>query len=144
MTDTTAVLTMAEVFRARAASYRQAAEASRGDGATTEAEQYDAVAVDYDAAAERLELVDVTIAEATKPKRMTMGRVVEQLLESRGRGGAKSGAVTIGRSARGVVTWEITATADPEELEQLTAALDAAVAAHDRLAEAYPMGDDDA
>lgn len=77
-------------------------------------------------------------AEPVKPPRMTVGRALEMLLESRGRAGAKSGAVTIGRSARGVVTWEITATADPDELEHLTAAMDAAIEAHDRLAELYP------
>jgi hypothetical protein len=139
MTSTAQPLTFADAFRERAAGYRQAAEAARGDGYTAEAEQYDAVAVDYDAAAERLELAQLPAAEPEKPKRMTMGRVVEQLLESRGRGGAKSAAVTIGRSARGIVTWEITATADPDELEQLDDALAAAIAAHDQLAGAYPM-----
>lgn len=77
-------------------------------------------------------------ADPVKPHRMTVGRALEMLLESRGRSGAKTGAVTIGRSARGVVTWEVTATADPDELEQLTAALDAAIAAHDKLAGLYP------
>lgn len=76
--------------------------------------------------------------EPVKPPRMTVGRALEMLLESRGRAGAKSGAVTIGRSARGVVTWEVTATADPDELEHLTAAMDAAIEAHDRLAGLYP------
>lgn len=81
---------------------------------------------------------DGELAQPVKPPRMTVGRALEMLLESRGRAGAKTGAVTIGRSARGVVTWEITATADPDELEHLTAAMDAAIAAHDRLAELYP------
>jgi hypothetical protein len=76
--------------------------------------------------------------EPPTPRRMTVGRALEMLLETRGRAGSKSGAVTIGRSARGVVTWEVTAAADPDELDHLTAALDAAIAAHDRLAGLYP------
>jgi hypothetical protein len=81
---------------------------------------------------------EATAEAVTTPRRMTVGRALEMLLESRGRSGAKTGAVTIGRSARGVTTWEITATADPDGLEQLEAALAAAIAAHDRLAELYP------
>jgi hypothetical protein len=77
--------------------------------------------------------------EAPPPRRMTVGRALEMLLESRGRGGVKTAAVTIGRSARGVVTWELTATADPDELEHLTAAVDAAIAQHDRLDGLYPI-----
>jgi len=73
-----------------------------------------------------------------QPRRMTVGRALEMLLESRGRGGLKTGAVTIGRSARGIVTWEITATADPDELEHLEAAVDEAIKQHDRLAGLYP------
>lgn len=77
--------------------------------------------------------------EATTKKRLSLSEVLEKLLDSRGRGGAKTGAVTIGRSARGIVTWEVTATADPDELDHLDAALDAAIAAHGRLATLYPM-----
>jgi hypothetical protein len=125
-------------YRRRAENYRAEAAAARESGSTDAAAELEQVAVDYDAAAEQLELAEVAVDEAAKPKRMTMGRVVEQLLESRGRGGAKSAAATIGRSARGAVTWEITATADPDELEQLDDAIAAAIAAHDKLAGLYP------
>jgi len=125
-------------YRRRAESYREQARQARDAGSTDVAEQLDQVAVDYDAAAEQLEFAETAVDEAAKPKRMTMGRVVEQLLENRGRGGAKTGAVTIGRSARGIVTWEITATADPDELEHLTAAVDAAIEQHNRLDGLYP------
>ena len=138
MTSTATLAVTIANYRRRAESYRADAKRARDDGDSTHADALEQVAVDYDAAAEQLELRATNELEPIKPPRMTVGRALEMLLESRGRSGLKTGAVTIGRSARGIVTWELTATADPDELEHLPAALDAAIAAHDRLAELYP------
>lgn len=78
------------------------------------------------------------VVAPAKPPRMTVGRALELLLESRANASAKASSCTVGRSPRGVVTWELTCTTDPDEVAQLPAAVDAVLAQHDRLAEAYP------
>lgn len=77
-------------------------------------------------------------APAERPRRMTMGQVVEALLN---RGGGEHSSVTLTRNAKGETQIDVVVrTSEHGEAETVEDAEAIATATYDRLRERYPMG----
>jgi hypothetical protein len=76
-------------------------------------------------------------APAEKPRRMTMGQVVEALLN---RGGSEHSSVTLTRNAKGETQIVVVRTGDTGPVQTITDAEAAAVEVYDRCRTRYPSG----